>query len=92
MRVNLRGVAAGSAHAASLAEGSPIKMDPSLDREEKLLRGGPKRVDCCGSLCAWNDLETFFNPSVLSVRLVPGRPIFTATKAKLFMGQDTRLS
>ena len=54
-------------------------MDPSLDREDKLLRGGPKRVDCCGSLCAWNDLETFFNPSVLSERLVPGRRILWNT-------------
>jgi hypothetical protein len=34
-------------------------MDPSLDREKKLWRGRPKRVDCCGSLCAWNNLETF---------------------------------
>ena len=51
-------VAAGGAHAPPLAEGSRIKMVPSLDREKELLRGGPKRVDCCGSLCAWNDLET----------------------------------
>jgi hypothetical protein len=32
-------------------------MDPSLDREKELLRVGPKRVDCRGSLCVWNDLE-----------------------------------
>jgi hypothetical protein len=38
-------------------------MDPSLNREEKLSRGGPKRVDSCGSLCAWNDLETFSTPA-----------------------------
>jgi hypothetical protein len=31
-------------------------MVPSLDQEKELWRGGPKRVDCCGSLCAWNDL------------------------------------
>ena len=29
-------------------------------------------MDCCGSLCAWNDLETLSTPSVLSVRSVPG--------------------
>jgi hypothetical protein len=28
-------------------------MSPSLEREKELLRGGPKREDCCGSLCAW---------------------------------------
>jgi hypothetical protein len=38
-------------------------MDPSLDREKELLRGGPKRLDGCGSLCAWNDLETFSTPA-----------------------------
>jgi hypothetical protein len=50
--VNLRGVAAGGANAPPLAEGSRIKMVPSLDPEKELLRGGLKRVDCCGSLCA----------------------------------------
>ena len=38
-------------------------MDPSLDREKELLRGGPKRVDCRGSLCVWNDLDTFSIPA-----------------------------
>jgi hypothetical protein len=63
MRVDLRGLAAGSAHAPPLAEGSRIKMDPSLDGEEELLRCGPKRVKSCGSLCVWNDLETFSTPA-----------------------------
>jgi len=63
MRVNLRGVAAGGAHAQTGSEVSRIKMVPSLEREKELLRGGPKRVDCCGSLCAWNGLETFSTPA-----------------------------
>jgi len=61
--VNLNDVAAGGAHAPPLAKGSRIKMVLSLDREKELLRGGPKRVDCSGSLCAWNDLETFSTPA-----------------------------
>jgi hypothetical protein len=56
---NLRELAAVGAHAPPLAEGSRIKMVPSLEREKELLRGGPKRVDCRGSLCAWKDLEMF---------------------------------
>jgi hypothetical protein len=44
---------------------------PSLDREKDLLRGGPKRVDCCGSLGAWNDVETFSTPA-LERALRPG--------------------
>jgi hypothetical protein len=59
MRVNLTGVAAGGAHAPPGSEGSCIRKILSLNRERELLRGGPKRVDCCGSLCPWNDLETF---------------------------------
>jgi hypothetical protein len=59
MRVHLRDVAAGGAHALPPTEGSRIRKVPSLDREKELLRGGPKRVDCCGSLCAWKNLETF---------------------------------
>jgi hypothetical protein len=43
-------------------EGSHIREVPSLDREKDILRGEPKRVDCC-SLCAWNDLETFSTPA-----------------------------
>jgi hypothetical protein len=38
-------------------------MDPSLDGEEELLRCGPKHVKSCGSLCVWNDLETFSTPA-----------------------------
>jgi hypothetical protein len=63
MGVNLRGVAAGGVHAPPLAEGSRIKTLTSLDREKELLRVGPKRVDCCGSLCGGNDLETFSTPA-----------------------------
>ena len=40
-------------------------MSPSLDREKDLLRGRPKRVDCCGSRCAWNDLKTVSTPACL---------------------------
>jgi Ribulose-phosphate 3 epimerase family len=60
---NLSGVAAVGAYAPPLAEGSRIKMVPSSDREKELSRGGPKHVDCCGSLCAWNNLETFATPA-----------------------------
>jgi hypothetical protein len=63
MRVNLSDVAPGGVHAQPASEGSRIRKDLSLDREKELLRGGPNRVDCCGSLCAWNDLETFSTPA-----------------------------
>jgi hypothetical protein len=53
----------GGAHALPITEGSRIGKVPSLDREKELSRGGPKRVDYCGSLCAWNDLETFSTPA-----------------------------
>ena len=52
-------------------------MDPSLNREEELLRGGPKRVDCCGSLVRVERPRDGFNRSVLSARLVPGRRILS---------------
>jgi hypothetical protein len=63
MRVNLRELAVVGAHAPPLAEGSRIKMVPSLEREKELLRGGPKRVAGCGSLGVWKDLETFSTPA-----------------------------
>jgi hypothetical protein len=50
-------------------------MDLSLDRGKELLRGGPKRVDSCGSLCAELPRDVF-NPSVMSVRLIPGASHF----------------
>jgi hypothetical protein len=77
MRVNLSDVAASSAHVPPNSEGSRIRKVPSFDREKELLRIGPKRVDCCGSLCARNHLETFSTRSVLSVRWVPGRRILS---------------
>jgi CheY-like chemotaxis protein len=46
-----------------LLSGSRIRMVPSSNREKELSRGGPKHVDCYGSLCAWNDLETFATPA-----------------------------
>jgi hypothetical protein len=39
-------------------------MDPSLEREKELLRGGPERVE---------RPRDVFTPAVLSVRLVRGR-------------------
>jgi hypothetical protein len=47
-------------------------MDPSLNREEELLRGGPKRVDCCGSLVRVERPRDGFNRSVLSRAFSPG--------------------
>jgi hypothetical protein len=38
-------------------EGSRIGKGPALDPEKDILRDEPKRMDCCGSLCAWNDLS-----------------------------------
>jgi hypothetical protein len=52
-------------------------MGPSWEREKELLRGGPKRVDWCGSLFAAERPRDVFNPSVLNVRLVPGRRILS---------------
>jgi hypothetical protein len=56
----------------------------SLDQEQELLRGGPKRVDCLPEDFRWLRLPVrverprdVFNPSVLGVRLVPGRRILS---------------
>jgi hypothetical protein len=61
--VNQSDVAAGGAQAPPRSEGSRIRKVPSLEREKELLRIGPKGVDCCGSLCARNDLEMFSTPA-----------------------------
>jgi hypothetical protein len=53
----------GPKRAKAKEQGSRIRKVPSLDREKEVLRIGPKRVDCCGSLCARNDLETFSTPA-----------------------------
>jgi hypothetical protein len=61
---DLSDVAAVGAPAPRMTEGSRIRKVPSLDREKQLWCGGPKRVEGCGSLGAWNDIETFSTPSV----------------------------
>jgi hypothetical protein len=73
--VNLSAIAAGSAHAPPLAEGSRIKMVPSLEREKEL---SIRRAETRGWLRLPGRVERprdVFNPSVLNVRWVPGRRI-----------------
>src|ERR1700740_1404257 len=52
------------ARALPRPEAGRIVQVPSWDQKQEVLRGGPKRVDCCGSLSAWNDLETFLTPAL----------------------------
>jgi hypothetical protein len=59
-------------HAPPLAEGSRIKMVPSLEREKDLLRGGPKTRGLLRLPVRVERPRDVFNPSLLSVRWVPG--------------------
>jgi hypothetical protein len=43
-------------------KGSRIREVLSLDREKDYRDARPKRVDCCGSLCAGNEIEMFSTP------------------------------
>src|ERR1700740_3531463 len=69
------------------SRGAALEPFRPLDREQELSRGRPKRVDCRGSRCAWNDLKTFSTPSVLNVRLDQG-----ASRAGGFAEEDRILS
>src|ERR1700756_1857585 len=51
---------------APSAEGAALDAFRPLDREQELSRGRPKRVDCRGSRCAWNDLKTFSTSACLT--------------------------
>jgi hypothetical protein len=56
--------------------GAALDTFGPLDREQELSRGRPKRVDCRGSRCAWNDLKTFSTQSVEPAPS-PGRRILS---------------
>ena len=51
------------ARTTPLRRGAALDTFRPLDREQELSRGRPKRVDCRGSRCAWNDLKTSSTPA-----------------------------
>jgi hypothetical protein len=77
MRVNLRDVAAVGAHAPPLAEGSRIKMVPSLEREKGIIARWAETRGLLRLPVRAKRSRDVFNSSVLSVRLVPGRRILS---------------
>jgi hypothetical protein len=54
------------------ADGNLWRARITRDREKDLLQGGPKSVDCCGSLGTGNDVENVFRPQRLNVRFPRG--------------------